>query len=413
MRRAWTAAVLCTAAMVAPLSSCGLGADEEPLQFWNLLSGDDGRYMQQIVADYNATDPEIPVSFQPAPREDMYQRMYSVARAGSDIPDLVLVHNLAVAELASNEILTPVDPLMDFQEGLSEENYLDAAWEAGRYDGAQWAIPLDLHGLVTYYNPDLLEELDLEHILEDGFITVEELMELEGELPEGIYATTAFFMPLLAYNLQFNVSDGVGDSQDDVDFGRDGYRETIEALSGLQEAGLMAPEDADSAQVFRSGRSLFHPSGTWEISGHDDVEGFNWDLTHAIQIDIDNPVNHFESHAFAQMADDSRDPERDAAVAEFLEFVRTNSLGWAEAGQIVASRDTYDSEAYTEHPQSFFTRPEHQHLMVTDNFAYGPYVQDALWDTLPDIIFGRYTTDRGIDLMNADTQARIEMVEGP
>lgn len=409
----WRRRTAAAAALIIPLSACGSSSEGESLQFWNLLSGDDGRYMQQMVDDYNATDPEIPVSFQPAPREDMYQRMYSVARAGDDIPDVVLAHNLAIAELASNELLTPVEPLMEHQSELRKENYLGAAWEAGQHNGAQWGIPLDLHGLVTYYNGELLEELGLEHLMDDGFVTVDKLLQLEGELPEDVYATTAFFMPLLAYNWQFNISDGVGEEAGDIDFGSEPYREAFEAVQALNEAGLMAPEDADSAQVFRSGRALFHPAGTWEISGHDEVEGFNWDLTHSMQLDPGNPVNHFESHSFVQMADDDREPERDRAVADFLEFIRTNSLEWAEAGQIVASRDAYDDEAYGEYPQSYFTEGANQDLMVTDNFEYAPYVGDALWDRLPDLTFGRYSIDQAIDLMNADTQARIEMVEAP
>lgn len=407
-------ALASVAALVLPLSACAAAADEqEPLQFWNLLSGDDGRYMQQIVDEYNETDPDIPVSFQPAPREDMYQRMYSVARAGDDIPDVALVHNLVLAELASNELLTPVEPLMDEEPELAEENYLQAAWEAGQYADAQWGIPLDLHGLVTYYNDELIEDLGLEEILEDDFVTVDELMELEDELPEDVYATTSYFMPLLAYNWQYNISDGVGEGTADIDFSDDAYVESFEAIRELNEAGLMAPEDADSAQVFRSGRALFHPAGTWEISGHDDVDDFSWDLTHSMQLDGDNPVNHFESHSFVQMADEDRDSVRDQAVAEFLEFIRTNSLDWAEAGQIVASRDTYDSEGYAEYPQSYFTEGDNEELMVTDNFEYAPYVGDALWDRLPDMTFGRHSVNEVIDLMNDDTQAQIEMVEEP
>ncbi|MDZ5076010.1 extracellular solute-binding protein [Nesterenkonia sp. HG001] len=413
MRSRSQLAGLAAAALVLPLAACGEGGGEEPLQFWNLLSGDDGRFMQQIVDDYNDTDPEIPVSFQPAPRDDMYMRMYSVARAGSDIPDVVLAHNLVIAELATNEILTPVEPLMSEQSELRQENYLDAAWEAGVYDGAQWGIPLDLHGLVTYYNVALVEELSLEHILDDGIVTVDELLELEDELPDDLYATTAWFMPGLIYNWQYNVGDGVGGAAEDIDFGGDSYVESFEAVKALQESGLMAPEDSDAAQVFRSGRSVFHPSGTWEISAQDEVEGLEWDLTHSMQLDAENAVNQFESHSFVQMADEDRDPERDRAVADFLEFVRTNSLHWAEAGQIVASRDTYDSDAYAEYPQSFFTQPENEGLLVTDNFEFAPYVGEALWDEAQNVTFGRYSIEQAVERMNSSTQARIEMVEAP
>lgn len=411
VRRA--AAGAAAVAVILPLGSCSSSPEDEPIEFWNLLSGDDGQYMQQIVDEYNATDPEIPVAFQPAPREDMYMRMYSVARAADDIPDLVLVHNLAIAELASNEILTPVEPLMEHQPELSEENYLEAAWEAGQYDGAQWGIPLDLHGIITYYNEDLLAEHGLDEMLDDGVITVDDVLELEGQLPEDVYAMTAFFLPNLVYGWQYNISDGVGETAEDIDFDAPGYRESFEALVELEEAGLIAPEDADGAQVFRSGRSLLHPAGTWEISGHEEIDELSFGVAHALQLDESDPVNFFESHSFVQMNDEDREPERDQAVADFLEFVRTNSLGWAEAGQVVASRDTYDGDAYGEYPQSYFTEAENEDLLVTDNFEYAPYVSEAIGDQTANVTFGRHSIDEAIDLMNADTEARIEMVEAP
>ncbi len=410
MRRRTRFTPLVLIALLAPVTACANQSADGPIEFWNPLTGDDGAFMQRLVDDYNATDPDIPVRSMPSPAADLYTRMYSVARAGSDLPDLTLVHGPRVTELARNELLTPIEPLMEYEATLSEENYLPAAWEQGQVDGDTWAIPLDLHGVITYYNVDLLEEYDAMDILDDEIITVDELMELEGRLDDGIYAVAGLFKPALVNNWQYNLGSSMANPDGSIDLTSDTYVQAMEALVDLEEAGLLEPEDTDSLQTFRSGRALFFPDGTWGATGHDGIDGLNYGVAHGVQLRADTPANFMESHVFTQMNDESRDPERDRAVAAFLEYVRTNSLVWAEAGQIVASREAYESPDYQDFAQSYFTRPENEEYLVTDNFEYAAYVN--FWDTTNDIVYGRYTVEEGLRRMDAEVSARIELAEG-
>ena len=407
-RRMWaTAAAL---VISTPLVAC-TEAGEEPIQFWNPLTGDDGQFMRQIVEEYNATEPEVPVEFMPAPEADMYPRIYSVARTGDDVPDLVLIHGPRVAELARSEVLEPIDHLTDLQPELSEENYLPSAWESAELDGQTWGIPLDLHGIITFYNEDLLAEYDAERFLDDEIVTVDELLSLEGRLPEGIYAMPGLFMPAMVQGWQYNLGGGFTNSSGDVDLTGQRWADAYEALVNLQEAGLIAPEDSDPMQVFNSGHALFFPDGTWGVSGHEAIDGLNFGTANAIQYQAENPINLLESHLFVQMNDPERTDERDRAVADFVEYVRTHSMKWAEAGQIVASREAYESEEYRQFAQSYFTEPEQEELLMTDNYEYGPYVMGGLWDYTNDIVYGRMSIDRGLAQMNNEVNARIQMAE--
>lgn len=410
MKRIRLLGSLLAAAMALSLTACGDEANE-PIEFWNPLVGDDGRYMQNMVDAYNATSPAIPVSFQPSPAADMYTRMYSVARAGRDIPDLVIVHGPRIAELARNDILTPLDPLLEHQPNLNAENYLEAAWDAGQVDGHTWAVPLDLHGVITYYNEDLLDRYDAWHILDDELITVDELLELEGRLDDDVYAMAGLFKPGLVTSWQYNQGRPVGRDGEPVDLTGPTFVRAFEALVALNDAGLLEPEDSDSLQTFRSGRAVFFPDGTWGASGHADIDGLNFGLAHTVQLETDTPTNYLESHVFAQMNDEGRDPERDQAVADFLEFIRTNSIEWAEAGQIVASREVYESAEYLNYPQSYFTLPENEEMLMTDNYEYASLV--SFWGIADDIVYGRYSIDQGLQRMTSEVNARIELLEGP
>ena len=61
-------------------------------------------------------------------------------------------------------------------------------------------------------------------------------------------------------------------------------------------------------------------------------------------------------YVWYKLKSESRTDEKEEVIAQFLEFVRTNSIEWAKAGQIVASKDNIlESDDYQQYPQSFFT----------------------------------------------------------
>ena len=57
----------------------------------------------------------------------------------------------------------------------------------------QWqgyGIPLYLYQMAIYYNKDLVKKYNLQYILDDGFVTIDEIKDLKGKLPKGTYALT-------------------------------------------------------------------------------------------------------------------------------------------------------------------------------------------------------------------------------
>jgi len=72
-----------TLAGITLLAGCG---NANTITFWNPLTGDDGAYMDALVAEYNETDPEFPV--ESVITADMYTKIYTVMNSGKDIPVL-------------------------------------------------------------------------------------------------------------------------------------------------------------------------------------------------------------------------------------------------------------------------------------------------------------------------------------
>lgn len=107
-----------------------------------------------------------------------------------------------------------------------------------------------------------------------------------------------------------------------------------------------------------------------------------------------------------------RAPERkEEVIAQFLEFVRTNSIEWAKAGQIVASKDILESDDYQQYPQSFFTStPEEEETLYIFDYVYFSYVLEALDVYSTDIAYGELDMDEGLATMQQYVEDKIAEV---
>ena len=103
---------LSTVALFASLTLAGCGEKEDPntIVFWNPLTGDDGAYMDNMVKEYNATEPEYPVKS--VITSDMYTKIYTVMSSKKDVPDLTLIHADRVPGFVKSDMLEPIEEVI-------------------------------------------------------------------------------------------------------------------------------------------------------------------------------------------------------------------------------------------------------------------------------------------------------------
>ncbi|HRM20088.1 MAG TPA: extracellular solute-binding protein, partial [Trichococcus flocculiformis] len=263
-----------TLAGITLLAGCG---NANTITFWNPLTGDDGAYMDALVAEYNETDPEFPV--ESVITADMYTKIYTVMNSGKDIPDLTLIHADRVPQFADLDMLEPIEGLMATNTDLSADNYLEVAWNAGNYEGTQYTVPLDIHGNAMYYNTDLLDKYDANTFLDDDVVTIEEILSLDGKLDEGQYAINNALIEWVTLANVVNAGGDISDEAGNPTINTDAMRSVVEQLKSVADAGLMSPYGEDGYAMFQSGDVLFSTDGTWTSTAHGSVEGLNFGVT--------------------------------------------------------------------------------------------------------------------------------------
>ncbi|KWX79515.1 extracellular solute-binding protein [Paenibacillus jilunlii] len=386
------------------LAGCGED-NSKTITFWTPLTGDDGAYMDQLVKDYNATNPEIKVKH--VITSDMYTKLSTVLNSGKGVPDLTIIHADRVPGYVKQGVLEPMTAVTTAQPEIKQENYLPQAWSTGTIDGTQYTVPLDIHSNVMYYNKDLLKKYHAESFLDDNVVTIDEMLSLQGKLDEGDYVVND---ALLGWVILAQIQDLGGDIQEN---GKPAVntpvmKQAFENVKKINDAGLMTPFGEDGYLMFQSGNVLFSTDGTWSSTAHAGVEGLNFGVTNVYSPTADKFTNRSSSHLFSMMKNKDRSEEKVAGIGNFLEFIRENSIEWAKAGQIVASKQVNESPDFKNYIQSFFTSSEKEiESLYIYTYEYYPYIAEAVDTYCGDIVRGNVDIDETLQTMQKFVEDKI------
>jgi multiple sugar transport system substrate-binding protein len=153
--------LLCVAAASALMIGAAQAA--ETIVWWDFLSGGDGVRMKAMLEQFNkehagsikidATTLEWGVPF--------YTKVQTSAAVGQG-PDIMTYHESRMPLGVSTGALSALSPDELAAAGIKASDFSPANWKAGQGpDGKQYAVPLDIHSIILYYNKDMLKKAGL------------------------------------------------------------------------------------------------------------------------------------------------------------------------------------------------------------------------------------------------------------
>ncbi|MHC5269837.1 extracellular solute-binding protein [Enterococcus sp. LJL98] len=395
--------VLVASACLGALAACGSNSSSgnstekasksngNEIVFWNPFTGADSSNLKKMIDEYNKTNPEFKVKNVSLKEGDMYTKIPTIVNSGKNIPDVNIIHGERIKQYNDNGMLESMDELLSDYPEISEENYVAEAWNIGEIEGSRYSIPLDIHNWGMYYNKELVEKY-IPNALDDGIVTFDEIQEA-GEAAEkdkvrslGITWMKPNFLSLMKQNGGSLTDDGINPTLD-----TDATQETLQKWVDLYKAGMTTKDGEDPYQLFLTGKLIFFPEGIWMRNNVSEAK-FDWGLTNSPQLsdDLSKTVNWASSHQFVMFKNEERTDEKTKGVLDFIEWIRTNSLEWARAGQNPASLAILDDEEYSKMPQSIFiSTPEQQETLSIFDYKYNGYVSEFIDAHGLDVVFGK------------------------
>jgi multiple sugar transport system substrate-binding protein len=363
------AASLGTAAAGNPFT----GGDRT-ISYWHLFGGGDGVRMTTMLDEFAAEHPDVGVRWLILPWGSPYYTKLGLAAVGGQPPDVAIVHATKLEEFIPSGLLEELTPELLARHGLSEDRFLPKPWQSCGRDGRQYAIPLDTHPFVLYYNTELtkkaglledgeLPDLDGPDALLDAFARVQErtgtgvVFETRGVTPWRLFLTlyTQLGGPPI-------IADG-------------GTRLTIDEAKAVRALEWMAEPkrrgaggaDVDyqaSVALFGNQTAAFALNGEWEVTTFQ-AQKLPFDMRPVPTV-FDSAATQADSHTFVIPRNANRPPERLDAALRFVSALVGKSLFWAGGGHVPAYRPVFESDEYRK------LEPQSHYASVVDNLVFDP-----------------------------------------
>ena len=365
----------CGTALSAGLA--GTQLDPGTVTYWNLFGGGDGSRMQAMEQQY--TDQRGTNSLQAATFAwgNPYYTKVSLATLGDNPPDVAAAHLTRQSNLALAGLLEEMTEDKLALVGLSSSDFNPKVWDASAVNGKHYAVPIDTHPFVLYYNVDVCQKAGL--LNSDGSLKpIQGTADWEAALRAAQKVTGAYGASVATvsdnatswrwfqtlYSQQNGATPWLSNGGQDLTYNEDLTIKTLTYIRSLVTSGLMpATTDYTGSQTLMfTGQSAFYMQGEWEITTAESVEGLKFGMT-PIPVLFDKAATQGDSHVFVLPRMD-RSPDQLAGVMGFIKSLLDQSLTWAKGGHIPAYLPTLQSTEFQD------LKPQSNYVSAVDAVAY-------------------------------------------
>jgi multiple sugar transport system substrate-binding protein len=369
------------AACSSPVSAGLAGTELDPgtVSYWNLFGGGDGIRMTDMEDGYRKANPGTALQAVTLAWGNPYYTKLTLATVGNKPPNVAVSHLTRMKTLQAAGLLAELHPEDLARHGMSAEMFNQRAWEAGLVGGRAFAIPIDTHPFVLFYNTEICGKaglLDAAGALKpiagpDAFLdALTKIKQVTGQYgaTHGINGDAA--TPWRLFQTLYAQLGGevLADNGTRVVFDDAKARQVLEYLRELTVGKALMPGSIDyqgAIALFASGAAGLHLNGEWEISTFQTAKmPFSMTLvpnvfggTYAVQAD---------SHTLVVPRGSAGDRKKLDLALGFVKSMLDQSMTWAEGGHVPSWQPIARSDAYQK------LTPQSNYAAAADAAVYDP-----------------------------------------
>ena len=353
--------------------------------FWHLFGGGDGANMKTMVSAVQKSTHRSVEATLLSWGNPYYTKLALSASSGRP-PDVAISHLSRLPLLAKAGLLEPIQDAGSAAAGITQDKFTPAAWSKATVNGKVYAVPLDTHPFVMYYNVPLAKKAGLLNAAgdnlkplhgRDDFVNALKAMKSAGAKFGAISANTAdpatawrFFMTLYSGIAGPIVSNG-GTT---VTVDNAALQETFAFMQSLTGSSGLMPSNANDATVstlFGQGSVGFLFDGVWQIPTYRTVKLPNgkpleFNVLPFPAILGPKPVAYADSHSLVIPRASGRSAKRTADAVGFIRGLLDNSATWAGGGHVPAWLPVQKSKDFLR------LKPQSNYVQAAFNAVYDP-----------------------------------------
>lgn len=378
-------------------------AQKTTIEYWHGFTGPDLPVMEKLIADFNASHPDVEVKAQAIPWGNLFQQLEPAVAAGK-APDVVGLNEDVITNFILRGAVQEMTPDMLSANGIDGSRFYPGLWQTGMVDGKVYGVPIHSVMLVMYYNKDLFQKAGLDpenppqtreayldaarkltvdtsgrHPGDDGF-DPNNLAQWAAGIP------TPWMGGTIAYSVA--AQDGVTfvGSKDDgypANFDSAQGQEAVQFLVDLVRKEHVSPSDATEASeidAFRGGKAAMNFNGVWMLSQYQGQDGLNFGVAPFPNLGTGDYKVWAGSTHLAMPKQRKPDPAKEKAAMEFIAWITSpeQNLTWTTAGSLPTQPATADAAGYQDNPMTA-VRSALPHTFVLTGFPFIAQLRGA-WD---------------------------------
>ena len=325
MHRRTRTALAALATSAAALAAAGTAsAQQVTIEYWQYFFEARVTAMDQLIAAFEAANPDINVEMTHFPYAD-YRTRTAVAIPAGEGPDVVQLFYGWLNDYIDEGLIQPL-PADRFSAEMIEAEFFPMVG-AMAVDGQYFALPTAVRSLALFYNERLLEAagVAVPTTLEELVAAAVATTERDGAgnvtqvgLTTGMTAQDHHWFREVLIR-QFG-GEPYLDNYQTVNYDSDAGRAALDFYLGLEAAGATSTGFMDEPQAaFRAGRAAFHIDGSFRIGALQEDRGLRWGVTE-LPAGADGTQSNYASYWVNAITSSAEGAEYEASV-RFMEYI--------------------------------------------------------------------------------------------
>lgn len=348
-----------SAAMLAGSFGTAVFAEEEKepveITFWSHFGGEDGKYLNNMVEEYQELHPEVKIEHLEVTNEDYYTKFKTGITSGEG-PDVSTGDANRLVEFKEAGLVEDITPYAE-DAGVDWDSFNQNVLDTCIVDGEHLAIPLSSYVTIMFANKKLLEDADMLRLNEDGVVdlgsTPEELLafleEYQEKKPDDVYTIVGGTNADDPYRLWWSFYGQTGESLLNEDgtatnINSENSKKALELITSFTEKGLWPAGIEDSDQVFLANKAAFFVSGNWWVGAATEAD-MDFIAMPIPQV-YDQPSAWGGTHVFYLNPRPGQTEAQKIEAVKFADWMSSNAAEWTKGGHIPAKPEVMETEDY-------------------------------------------------------------------
>lgn len=409
-------------------TSCGptaalIGGKKQTIVYWNLFTGGDGVRMVAMENKFKKNHPNYQLNATALAWGNPYYTKVSMATAGGHPPDVAIMHLAKIGAYAPAGLLETFSPGELSRYGIGPDKFLPQVLDFAKYKGKIYAVPLDTHPFVQYYNVDVCKKaglLDSNNNLkpinspDEAIQAFKAAKKATGALGLAFYPANDpagnWRLFLTLYGQMEKGARILSPDAKEVVMDDSKAQQALEFMRQLAAEKLMSPtmDYATSVAAFQNGQAGFYWNGEWEVTTFQTAK-MNFNMVPFPKL-YTYKAAQADHHSF--IIPRGVDPAHRRAALTFISSMLKDSYTWAQGGHIPAYQPVVKSKKYQQlKPQSNYA--EVAKYVVTDPIAWfsgsGSVMEQKASGLFQAVIAGQVEPKQGIKQFRSYLEKQVKL----